>query len=67
MHLVWLEMKGKGCSVEVCLNVWEVEWGPVLLDEGVFLCPCLGICRCTVKENCGELVVVVVGKPPSDG
>ena len=42
-------------------NVWEIEWGSVLLYESVLLCPC----GCTVKENGGELVVVLVGEPAS--
>ena len=65
MHLVWLEVEGEGCAVEVFF--WEIEWGSVLLDESVFLRPCLGVCGCTVEENGGEVVVIVVGEPPSDG
>ena len=60
-------MEGKGCAMEMFLDVGEIERGTVVLDESVLLCPCLGICGCTVKEDSGELVVIVVSEPPSDG
>ena len=39
----------------------------MLLNEGMFLCPFLGICDGAVEKDGGVMVVVVVGEPPSDG
>ena len=39
----------------------------MLLNEGMFLGPCLCVSGCTEEENSGVLVVVVVGEPPSEG
>ena len=39
----------------------------MLLNEGMFLSPCLCVVRCGEEENSGVLVVVMVGEPPSEG